>query len=180
MGSWEYVNLGLWFDKSKNDEEKIKKIMKELGNTESNYLYMEETGVDGPRWDYSSGNCELCYENDGGAEEEELFAILNTLFNNVSVYVVYALGSNTSDYYSGTEITFDAISMNCLTREFDYCDGDCTAFGEKVAEDEIEKRGIIEIKKRGIKESKEKISIDSIFAKDKDLKEWLEDLREII
>lgn len=101
-----------------------------------------------------------------------MFAILNTLFNNVSVYVVYALGSNTSDYYSGTEITFDAISMNCLTREFDYCDGDCTAFGEKVAEDEI--------KKRGIKESKEKISIDSIFAKDKDLKEWLEDLREII
>ena len=136
MASWNYSRTALFFDPKSNDEKLIRKVMACFQYEETDYLYLDETGVEGPKLkDFD--NPTLCYEGSDELVSEGLFYLLNTLCKNVAVYSVTAMGNSVSDYYSGEEHTFDPATGKHFRREFNYCYGESTAFGEYVeSEDE--------------------------------------------
>lgn len=136
MASWNYSRTALFFDPKSNDEKLIRQVMKCFHYEETDYLYLDETGVEGPRLkDFDEPN--LCFEGSDELVSEGLFYLLNALCKNVAVYSVTAMGNSVSDYYSGEEHTFDPVTGKHSRREFNYCYGESTAFGEYVeSEDE--------------------------------------------
>ena len=88
MGSWNYSHVGLMFDKSKNDAKLIDQAMKCMGYKETDYLYLDETGLDGPVWSNDCGDMSLNYETPDNSYVEQILNILNTLFCDVSIYYV--------------------------------------------------------------------------------------------
>ncbi len=138
MGFWNYDNVGIRFNKKSNDAELISRAMKCLGFTATDFLYMEETGVEGPSWRYDTDTTEQDYENSAGLSDSfALFKLLNFLFSDVDVYSVCAEGNNTSDSYTGTEEAYYILNgkVSYKSRRFDYCYGDGTAFGEEIRTD---------------------------------------------
>lgn len=136
MASWNYSRTALFFDENANDEKLIRQVMECFDYEETDFLYMDETGVEGPKLkDFD--NPTLCYEGSDELVSEGLFYLLNTLCKNVAVYSVTAEGSSVSDYYSGEEHTYDPVTGKHFRREFNYCYGEGTAFDEYVeSEDE--------------------------------------------
>lgn len=144
MGSWGYSNVGIAFDRSKNDELLIRQTMECLGYKESEFLYLEGTGVTGPQWDLECNDIDLSYLNEEREDGQKLYCILNILYKDISVYSVNASGSTISDCYSGDETTFDPIDNREKRVRFDYCYGDGTAFGCAVRGGDLEAKGTIE------------------------------------
>lgn len=139
MSNWDYSNVGIFFDQSKNNVKIVEQVMEILGLKSSEYLYKEDTGVDGPVWSGNCGDVELYYES---AEDDQLlFDLLNTLFDRVGVYSVYAQGNSVLDFYSGKERTFDPLSGKIIVREFNYCYGEGTAFGKRVKSEYLSEAG---------------------------------------
>ena len=142
MASWNYSNVGLFFDTEANNEELIKQVMSSLDFEiiDKWELYCEEDGVNGPMFKspYLYGPT-LCYKSNNTAKIEELFCSLNAMFSNIDVYTVSAKGNSVSDYYSGVDDSFDMVSRQHIRREFDYCYGNSTAFGRSVRSNVSEK-----------------------------------------
>lgn len=158
MGSWEYSNICIGFKNAKNKETLIDQTMKCLGYYEADFLNLEDDGLYGPRFKYKSVNTELIYKS-GLLSDNELVALLNLLFDSVSVYTVQSSGSNTSDYYSGNEMTYDARDKTITTVEIDYCYGDGTAFGVEVDYEDFDK-----LRKAGTRVEKRTVDIDEMIS----------------
>ena len=141
MSFWNYSFESLAFDDKKNNAELVKRTMKCLGYKEAYSASLDEFGMEGPAWDFNWANITVLDYESAGFSNKELLSLLNTLFSDISLYYVYASGNNTSDYYSGTEITYDIPTLTYTEREIDYCYGDGTAFGRRAKSDDLKKEG---------------------------------------
>lgn len=141
MSGWKYSNVSICFSVRENDEKLVKQAMKCLGFTETEYLYLDETGVDGPDFGFHDDICSFDYKLSARVKVPELLALLNQLFKKVSVYSVSALGNSVSDYYSGEENTYNLFDNKHTKRKFDYCYGEGTAFGRYVDSDDLSEKG---------------------------------------
>lgn len=131
MASWDFANISL---KVGNDQdvELVKQAMECMNYSITMPLPPYECGGDGPRWEKKKDDIILCYDDCKELDVRSLCAILNCMFENVDMYIFEAEGSNTSDYYSGKEITYNIKKRTYVQRIFDYCYGNNTVFGEEL------------------------------------------------
>lgn len=116
MGSWDYNHIILYFNNNKNIEGLVDQTMKCLDYEETDFSYLEEAGVYGPKWDYTyifRFNDELYYEQNFDNDTNQTLYLLNILFDEVNIYTVEAMGSSTGDFYSSDEVSYDVIGGKC-------------------------------------------------------------------
>lgn len=116
MGSWDYNHIILYFNNNKNIEGLVDQTMKCLDYEETDFSYLEEAGVYGPKWDYTyifRFNDELYYEQNFDNDTNQTLYLLNILFDEVNIYTVEAMGSSTGDFYSSNEVSYDVIGGKC-------------------------------------------------------------------
>lgn len=116
MGSWDYNHIILYFNNNKNIEGLVDQTMKCLDYEETDFSYLEEAGVYGPKWDYtyiSRFNDELYYEQNFNNDTNQTLYLLNILFDEINIYTVEAMGSSTGDFYSSNEVSYDVIGGKC-------------------------------------------------------------------
>lgn len=144
MSSWDYSRIGLMFDGKVNDEKMVRDAMECLGFKEIEDLYILDTGVKGPKWKTTESSCFINYDNEDEVEVDDIMYVLNVLFTDIYIYSVIAKGNDTSDFYSGFELTCDMSKSKQIGRDFNYCYSNNIAWGQRVKESELLKKGVLQ------------------------------------
>lgn len=132
MSGWEFTDISL---KVGNDQdvELVKQAMECMDySTTMPLTSYEYYGGEGPRWEKKKDDIILCYDDCGKVDVRSLCAILNSMFENVDMYIFETRGNTVADCYFGEEITYNIKKRTYVQRVFDYCYYDNTVFGKKL------------------------------------------------
>ena len=125
MGYWNFSNIG--FSCDKQDVINVRNLIECLG-VDFNTFDGSETGA---------VNFRFRDINDIGSNKntfnpEQIFAITNKIFKNVTIYYEREEGENTSDWYTRYEEIYDPKTQIIFIGEINYCYGENEVFGQNV------------------------------------------------
>ena len=126
MGYWDYSNIG--FACAKKNDKQVKNLLECMGIDFDDVHGSEAGEINSMFWKAEMGcdNSEL--------KAEEIFAIVNKLFKDTTIFYESEEGNNTSDYYSRYEEIYDPKTNKISIGEKDYCYDGNEVFGESAYE----------------------------------------------
>lgn len=122
MGSWEFCNVG--YSCEKKNARNVKKLL-ECFDVDFTERYGSEAG----EINYMMWNVDDMGSYTGDYNLNEIYHIVNRVFNNTKIFYEYEVGNNTSDWYHRNEEIYDPETNNIYIGETDYCYGDGEVFG---------------------------------------------------
>ncbi len=163
MGSWENSSIIVYFNNSEH-KTLIIQAMECLGfgHEKDSFIFFDDSYPEGPKITTKKSTEELYYSANGGVNINDLVCLLNQLFSGISVYSIEECGSTVNDYVTGEEHSYDLSKKTHYIRKYDWCYGDCTAFGEYIDIDEDDDDGFEILREKGTIIETKKITKQSL------------------
>lgn len=129
MSSWRFSNLGA--SCLNKDKKTVKQLLECCGVIFNEYLHGSEVGEINIMEFTPEIMGEIKFETD---KVLDIFYLINTIFEDVTIYYEYEEGNNTSDCYLRKEIIYKPSTKRMLIGELEYEYGTYEAFGKTVYE----------------------------------------------